>query len=269
MSTFDYKNEALFEHRFWLQILGDHSRFILNALSPEEIEKINSANYFKTLFDNLLQKARMDLSKEELYELNTVTFNAAHQLGTFKLSIICEQLVGKVKIKLPPTFLNHMLNELEEYILILKGLMNESVQLLNPIHYHLVWLPDASGHASSISSSLDMSEKALIKCSRKFSKKFDYLYLKSIEVKGYMRTGVYDFPALHRLNEESEFEIEAFKQFLKDLEKLIIDKKALGQLLPLIPDHMYREECYYITKLSKVSHIKAPDCDAAKPRIED
>jgi hypothetical protein len=30
------EEEALFEHRFWLQILGDHARFILNALSPKE-----------------------------------------------------------------------------------------------------------------------------------------------------------------------------------------------------------------------------------------
>ena len=33
-------------------------------------------------------------------------------------------------------------------------------------------------------------------------------------------------------------------------------------------NHMIREECYYLTKLSMVSHIKNPECDPTKSRIE-
>jgi hypothetical protein len=43
----NYVNEtALFEHRFWLQVLGDHSRFILYALSPKESSEIQTAEQF-------------------------------------------------------------------------------------------------------------------------------------------------------------------------------------------------------------------------------
>jgi len=31
---------------------------------------------------------------------------------------------------------------------------------------------------------------------------------------------------------------------------------------------MFREECYYLTKLSMVASIKEPDCDPGKPRVE-
>ena len=50
----NYLQVALFEHRFWLQILGDHSRFILNALSPTETKEIQIAENFIPIFDQLL-----------------------------------------------------------------------------------------------------------------------------------------------------------------------------------------------------------------------
>lgn len=34
----DYINQSRLEHRFWLQILGDHSRFIFLNLAPVETE---------------------------------------------------------------------------------------------------------------------------------------------------------------------------------------------------------------------------------------
>ena len=267
MKFIDYRDELLFEHRFWLQILGDHSRFILNALSPEEKDKIQMANHFIHLFDSLLEKARKELTIEELNSLNTSAYNSANNLRTFKLQILSQQLAGKIKINLPPTFINHMVNELDEYLLILSCMMNDHINLCHPIHYHLLWLLDGSGHASSIERSLDMSEKDLMKVSKNYAKKFDNLYLKSNEFKGYMRTGLNDFPALHKLNQDTNLEMNSFKKFLKELEKLILDKKVLGTLMPLTTDHMYREECYYLTKLSKVSDIKPPECDPTKPRI--
>ena len=35
-----FEGKARFEHRFWLRILEDHSRFIHDALSPIEKENI-------------------------------------------------------------------------------------------------------------------------------------------------------------------------------------------------------------------------------------
>ncbi len=268
MKAWDYRSEILFEHRFWLQVLGDHSRFILIALAEEEEEKIQKAKHFIHLFDKLLEQSRMDLEEAEIITLNNLAYNAAREIRTFKLKIIKEQLVGKIKINLPPTFINHMVNEVEEYIFILSCIVDKQLNLVNPIHYHKLWLLDGSGHAASISSSLDMSEKELIKLSMKYRKKFDSLYQKAIEMKGYMRTGLSEFPALNRLNQDANEEMLCFKKFLKKLEKLITEKKVLGTLRPLMLDHMYREECYYLTKLSMVSEVKRPECDPTKERIE-
>lgn len=260
---------TLFEHRFWLQILGDHSRFILIALPSEEEKKVKKTKYFINLFDSLLDKARGELSREELNSLTDAAYNAACEIRKFKLSILKELLVDKVKFNLTPTFLNHMVNEVEEYMINLNFIMKGQIPLALPIHHHLVWLPDGAGHASAISASLDKVEKDLMKTSNKFSKTFDELSIKSAELFGYMRTSLTEFPALNRLNNQAELEMTSFKKFLCELRELVSNKKVLSRLTPLMPDHMYREECYYLTKLSQSSGSKLPQCDPTKPRIEE
>ncbi|EKN40719.1 hypothetical protein CFSAN001627_17733, partial [Clostridium botulinum CFSAN001627] len=85
---------------------------------------------------------------------------------------------------------------------------------------------------------------------------FNNLYLRTIEYNGYTRTGICDFPALDSLNNNADETMSCFKEFLNELKKGVIEKKILGTIVPLVPDHMFREECYYLTKLSMVSNIK-------------
>ncbi|QQE75753.1 DUF2935 domain-containing protein [Brevibacillus composti] len=61
----DAHHPILFEHRFWLQILGDHARFIHQSLAPKESREIELANDFIQSFDRLLAESRRNLSGEE------------------------------------------------------------------------------------------------------------------------------------------------------------------------------------------------------------
>lgn len=267
MRNSDFREAALFENRFWLQIFGDHSRFIHNALSPNQLEEIKKAKYFIEVFDRLLRIAHEISSEKEIEELIIASKKATLELRLFKLDILSNQLIGKIEIALPPTFFNHMLNELEEYLLVLELLKKGQNTLISPLHLHIQWLSDGTGHADSILTNLDMTEKLLRMKSKEFSKVFKNMYLRSIEYKGFTRTGVHEFPALLRLNLEAEHEMDRFKEFLLELRDGIISKKVLGTIYPLMPDHMYREECYYLTKLAQVSNIKMPDCDPTKKRV--
>jgi hypothetical protein len=263
-----HRDELLFEHRFWLQILGDHSRFILNSLSPEEEKEIEKAREFIGIFDGLLETARRDLKGAELMDLTEQAYSRAQELRMFKLHLLRRHLAGKLKIELPPTFFNHMLNELEEYLSVLCSIMSDTVPVKHPIHHHLLWLLDGAGHAISIEDSLDDVERDLKQKSKNFNRDFCHLHMKALEMAGYLRTGLMDFPSLNRLNNQAESKMKLFMDFLKEIEGMVVSKKALSTLMPLIPEHMYREECYYLTKLSEVSEIKALDCDPAKPRLE-
>jgi hypothetical protein len=190
------------------------------------------------------------------------------EMREFKLKILSKQIEDKININLPPTFINHMINELEEYIRILNDLINGDISAARDIHLHMLWLLDGVGHADSIASTLDMTEKELIKKSKEYSKLFSDLYLNVLEYRGYARTNICEFPALSKLNMDASNTMICFRKYLKELEVGILEKEILGTLSPLMADHMSREECYYLTKLSIVAGTRNPECNPAKPRIE-
>jgi len=125
-----FRLEALYEHRFWLQVLGDHGRFILNTLSPTEVEKIASASYFIQIFDELLAEARKPLNELEVELLTQRAQQYALEIREFKLQLIREHLIGNIKIELPPTFINHMVNEVEEYLRVIHWILNREIPIL-------------------------------------------------------------------------------------------------------------------------------------------
>lgn len=43
---------------------------------------------------------------------------------------------------------------------------------------------------------------------------------------------------------------------------------ALGTFVPLMANHMFREECYYLSKVAESAGIEKPDCKPAKPRLQ-
>jgi hypothetical protein len=265
----EIREGVLFEHRFWLQILGDHSRFIFQSLAPNEHAEIERAHYFIESFDNLLDFARRNLSSEEIYTLNHQASIQTQNLRQFKLHLLERHLIGKISINLSPTFINHMVNELEEYQRILNCYLSGSIPAApNPIDVHLLWLSDAAGHAASITSLLDMVEYDYKKKSERFTNQFEHFYQKAIELAGYLRTNLQNFPALSRFNHQAEMEIKLFQVFLNELEEMRMNNELLGALSPLMADHMSREECYYLMKLSEVSDVKPPDCYPTRPRVE-
>ncbi|ULL14608.1 DUF2935 domain-containing protein [Paenibacillus sp. H1-7] len=267
MDQSDYGSAALFEHRFWLQVLGDHARFIFNALAPNEQEEIERTSCFIAAFDRLLERARQHDGVSQMMELNQAAFQKAQEIRLFKLHLLERSLAGRIGIQLSPTFLNHMVNEVEEYLRVLPFLLEgETPPVFDKVHHHLIWLSDTSGHAGIIAAELDITEKRLIEMSRTFEAHFTDFYVKAIELAGYMRTNLHDFPALSRFHKEVELESALFREFLRELEELALSKEMLGTVQPLIADHMARELCYYLTKLAQTAGVKRPNCDPAKPR---
>ncbi|MGD6967973.1 DUF2935 domain-containing protein [Rossellomorea vietnamensis] len=269
MNREGFEEKALYEHRFWLQILGDHARFIRDTLSPLEKEEINRAEQFIVNMDQLLEMSRQPLSGQKLEDLTSMAAKQTEKLRTFKLSLVRKKLTGKVVLGLGETFINHMVNELEEYIKILDHLLkNEEVPDFHPVHHHLLWLADAAGHAGAINDSLDLSEKKLKEQGTEFQKDFEAFYLKAIELAGYMRTGLLEFPALTKFNEDVELEMKIFKSFLDELEEWEMNNKLLGSFSALMADHMGREECYYLIKLYESAGTQLPECDPTAPRVK-
>jgi hypothetical protein len=265
----DFRQEALFELNFWLQVLGDHARFIHDSLAPSEKECIRQAKTFISMFDQLLALSRRQPAGDELMQLLHRANQAGTEIRELKLTLVREHLVGDVKITLPPTFISHMVNELEEALRVFSFfLKGEIPPTVHPLHHDLLWLLDAAGHAGAIDANLDQVEKKLKEKGREFTKDWEEFYLKAVEMAGYLRANVYSFPALSRFHKEIELEMEIFKSFLRELEEMRLNKETLGVLTPLMADHMAREECYYLMKLAETTEVKDPNCDPTKPRTQ-
>lgn len=252
-----YEENALFEHRFWLKILGDHAHFITDALAPKEKEEIDRAMYFIQKFDELKRK----LGTTDLIAFANEANEAANAIRKFKLHIMRKQLEGKIVIHFTPTFLNHMVNEVEEYITVLKYLTEGKVPpLFHELHHHLLWLSDAAGHAGAISSELDLIEKRLKAKSEEYEKHFEQFYLKAVEMTGYLRTELSSFPALKKFTKDVSLEMTLFSRFLRELEELELSEQVLSSFSARMADHMAREECYYLMKLAQSSGVEIPHC---------
>ncbi|MBB6454092.1 hypothetical protein HNQ94_002543 [Salirhabdus euzebyi] len=266
MKTFE--ESAVFEHTFWLQVLGDHARFIRDSLYPQESKEIEQAKSFRTLFDDFLHWAH-HIGENDLISFTNDIVEAANKFRDFKLSLLENSLKGKVKIHLSPTFINHMVNELDEYITVLQYLKKgKPVPIFHELHHHLIWLQDAYGHSGAINDELDGVEKRLKEKSKTFTKHFEGFYLKAVELTGYLRTNLKSFPALDRFNKDVEIEMALFRTFLQEVEELELSEKVLSTFSALMADHMAREECYYLIKLAESSNTAYPNCDPAKPRTK-
>lgn len=259
---------ALVEHRFWLQILGDHTRFLFNSLSPVEESAIQDAHRFISEFDQLLARARTVVTRFQLQSLTACAYESVTALRLFTLELLSCRIADTILIALPPTIISHMVNETDEYLRILEFLLARTTPpVKHPLHYHLLWLADAHVHATFLSAGLDPIEANLKEKSTGFVHRFTELYFSALELKGYLRTGEGKFPALTRYNLQVEKEILLFKEFLDKLQELLSSKQLLGALTPLAVDHMLREEYYFLNKLSQFPEIKTPRYDPTRPRV--
>ncbi len=246
-----FYESAAFEHQFWLRVLGDHSQFIHDSLYPSEKEDIAKATQFIHIFDQLLAQVKQQ-NQSTLIAFTNEVEEPVNQLKAFKLSIIRRHITGEMKIHLTPSFVNHMVNELEEYQRIIGYLKHgKNPPVFHELHHHLLWLLDASGHAGAIDDRLDGVERRLKEKSQTFTKHFDHFYLKAVELTGFLRTNVHKFPSLAKFTKDVEIEMNLFKTFLHELEEMELNAESLSILSPLMADHMSREEQYYLTKLAQ------------------
>ncbi len=237
------------EMRFWTGIMRDHSEFILTSLSYNEHEAINFANFYKESFIRLHEQ-----SKANDTNLNLILNQSLSLLLSFinfKRILLRRSLQCQLNSSLPPTFYNHMINEAIQFYKTIMNLKND-VQLNlfeENLNLHRIWLPDAAGHAATIASELDPIEKSLIMEAKEFEKRFNNLTLKADELSMMLVRTCLINGALKQLNKEAMEEIKAFICYLNRIRELLLKCRILGTLKPLIPDHMIREENYYLEKI--------------------
>lgn len=235
---YSLKPDLEYENLFWTQILGDHMMILMAALAPEEQKYIARANELKNEADELRESQTDDLETLEDF---------VERVRQFKHELLAKRLSNGVKLGLPPTFINHMINELEEYQ---KVLLQKPSDIFGQ---NKLWLRDAAGHADALISDLDSEETEKRKLLKKIKKHFMQLESKSKEIKGYYRSSS-PVRLVQRLTAHSIKHIKEFVDQLEELSELMGQGVLLSRLSPLILDHMVREEAYYLYKMGEIDY---------------
>lgn len=234
-----------FEHRFWLRILRDHLTFIIDKLASVHVDELERANALKLVV--LDQLDHVDSGVVVLSEV----LAAVRAVRQFKVYLLRRQVVdgGDFKLSLPPTFINHMLNELDQYLRLLQTVEEGEVFQERVLNVHDLWLLDAAGHAESLMTELDPTEKDFKLLFKEQKKEFKMLHDKTKEFIAYVLRINTSFDAVERLTVLAIDEITAFNRLLAEVYNLRIEEQVLGTFSALLIDHMLREEAYYLMKL--------------------
>lgn len=247
----EYVESASYEHQFWLNVLSAHASIIHNALSPKEKDAISKAHGFTNTFNTLLEKAP-NLSNNNVIAFTKEAETAAEKLKDFKLSIIKRSLTGDIGIHLSPTCLNHMVNALEEYVLVMSYLKEgKAAPTFHELHHHLIWLAAAANQAKTIHYALDGMETRIQEKSLGFAERFNQFYVKAIELTGFLRTNLTNFPSLMKFNEDVQVDMTLFRTFLQELKEMARTNMVLGRLSPEMLDLFDQKASYFLQKLKE------------------
>lgn len=236
---------------FWSEIMRDHAEFFLISLSYREAEFIKSAQFYKNVFINVGQDSKKIKNVDSPIVLKQFVDKVTVALLnfiSFKKAAITKLLKCEIELNLPPSFINHMINEAMEFYRDLCAINKKAPSnvIEENILLHKIWLPDASGHAAGITAELDPTEMPLIKEAEEFKKCFNNLFIKSVELGQMLERTCLKNGSLCRLNDEVTVKINNFICFLEKIKKLRENCEVLGTINPLIPNHMMREEKYYL-----------------------
>lgn len=279
---------ALRESWFWSEIFRDHAIFIHDNLGPQEEQQARWADGFKLSFERLhveaekvarqagiaapagayavtgvpaeaplagLQGAELSRYEQEAVKLNRTLVESLSSIRAFKEQILTKKLDCQVTLALGPTLLAHMIVEAEEAHRALTR-VRETTPLppaLEALHHHLVWLPDASGHADVLHGTMEGTEQKLREETYEFKHAFDGMHIKALELYSMLRIAPRMAGALRRLNRDSMAKMAVFRAFLAELREHLSDCEVMGgNLPPLLADHMLREELYYTEKIMQI-----------------
>lgn len=187
-----FVSDARFEHSFWLSVLRDHTDFIRQSLSPLEQEAIAQANRLHQEALLLIEQFAHVKGVEEMRTFSLRMVESTTRLLHFKQMLLDRQLAGEITVHLPPSLLDHMIREGQEYLQVIAQLLHgrylEGAPLA--IHEANLWLSDGSVHAALIRNYVDPQEQDIFESAHKWKTEFDALYLHLQEMQTKLRTNV-------------------------------------------------------------------------------
>lgn len=268
MANLTYSNAD--ENRFWLQIIGDYARLLMQAFSPDQRGEIGRARDFISQFDNLLVRARQNLTADQLAQLNKDAYAAVQNIQKFFLQMLSLQIRSGAPILIKSAVINNAVTFTEQYFQMLNSFIkNEQPEAFTAIQLEMYWLPRLIQMAKVISDSLGLYQTKLREKADSFSNEFTDLLLASMDLYGMTRIGTSDFPIMNEHHSDVVNVLKEFTNYLESLLSLCRKNAMPGTLSGLYLDRTDRMVCYFLKQIQILIDSEQPDCDPARPRCSN
>jgi hypothetical protein len=240
-----------FDHYIiWFRIIRDHMSFIQKHINDAQIT--NTTTKFFEMAETLRQSA-MEKNPRTLNQLNENAIILVDNVKQFKTSLLDMHVRVSLPLLLPPTFISHMLNELEKFRFMIYGMKtNGKFPPIMSMNEHKLWILDIVGHLDGIYNNIDAVNKFIRKRVRKQKKLFMKLSNSVEEFNCYLKHGICsDFTALNQLNISVVAETILYLRLVNEVQELIKAKIVLGTIDEEMLLHMILEEMYYLSGLKE------------------
>lgn len=237
---------SLDEIRFWSRIMKEHSLFLKLGFRCEDVQLIEEANYFYSVFEDIENRSHAfteDTDPEVIRRFNQKVANAACGIYLFKRKIL--DLV--LRCKLPgqnnfPLLIDHTSREANYFRKRLKELNKGILKPLPDaiIKENVFFLRIMADHAKFIGHLLDPSERKLEDQAREFSHDFDQLLFQARDLES-MAPQSHTVPLLDQFLDQNRVSVVSLRDFKKTARDLIEACRIKSIIHPLLADHVFRE----------------------------
>ncbi|MDF2890677.1 MAG: hypothetical protein K0R80_1044 [Clostridia bacterium] len=239
---------------FWTSIMKDHANFQVDAFAPKEEVYIENSTYYMNFFSQIHEEI------EGSDNLNQIYPKLLHSLRCFidyKRTILKNQLTCSIAINLPPTAINHQINEANQFLMVFSSPapehMDKNMRTMLFSEQLKLWAADSAGHAALMTSFLEPVEGTYIQQALNFKMSFEKLTIKASELQMMLMYTDLENGTLMQLGQE---EIEYMTDFIRFCEKIKELRQACkvmaqGTFTPLVPDHFIREHMHWIMKIKE------------------
>jgi hypothetical protein len=243
------------EHLFWLHVLEDHARFLLDRLAPHEQEWIGEADRFAAGFASLRGKLPVLPEPSLPYSQEWISFaKEAHRraAGYYKLEGRLQALLLRkhIQLDLPPSFLNSTLNENQEYLRLLRYYVQGAEAPPLPLWDLMeLWLGDQLGHANLLHDLADLTDVMKAEAIRTAEDLRTHL-IRNKAIHGYLRFTPPGFDEQLEAAAEAADCVTRFCRQLRDHTDRLNAKAAVSPFIDRFLKHQLVESAYFLQKLS-------------------
>jgi hypothetical protein len=212
------------ENLFWNDQLAEHAVFFNMLMPGPELAKQRAqVDAFKLTFTNLLAQSRRGLDKANYAAFNRTSIEQAKKFVAFKHQMRDEQVAGRLKSLVWPTFFEHTAREAEHFIARLE-LFSRGDVAIGEKDAIAFWSEVMGDHADFVAHLLDPKELELVKKAMAASEAFKKLPAEQTSAKE---------AAMRAVDEIIDFKVAAAKGIETGQIKSIIH--------PVLADHVRRE----------------------------